>query len=188
MILFCISMIFLLLINSYELNAQKLLTEQKTLQLWRPSLLYNFVPLNTCYTFKSTIGTCLTEQDCRSRNGTVFGFCLNLLTICCELNSNKVDSSLKTNTNSQCITNSNTTGICLEQNDCTHRSGIPDGSCGSKAITCCLLRSDCGKRITQNETEFVNNLYPNVTYDPNVCQVVIERQPNVCQLRLGLSF
>lgn len=42
----------------------------------------------------------------------------------------------------------------------------------------------CGKSTSDNETEFVNPNYPNGENGTDTCQVTIEKQNNVCQLRL----
>jgi len=186
-ILCLISIEMLFILSKCELDSQKLPTEEKIIQLWNPSTLQNLWDKNSCYTYSMSVGTCLTDRICRSRNGTVSGFCLGLFKICCQFN-NQINLNRNQNLNSKCNTNSNTTGICLDRNDCIDRQGTPDGFCGSDLTTCCILKSNCGIKITQNETEFVNDLYPNMTYDPNVCQAVIERQPNVCQIKLGLNF
>ena len=65
----------------------------------------------------------------------------------------------------------------MESNHCTQRSGVTDGYCGSGPIVCCRLNANCGQIVRDNETQFVNNRYPNVTFESNVCQ-----------LRLGLKL
>ena len=87
--------------------------------------------------------------------------------------------------NSPCTTDSNTPGTCLAQNDCLTRQGTPDGTCASGFASCCNFKFTCGGRTKENETIFVNHLYPKTDNGTNTCQVTIDKQPNVCQLRLG---
>ena len=87
--------------------------------------------------------------------------------------------------NSPCTTDSNTPGTCLAQNDCLARQGTPDGTCASGFASCCNFKFTCGGRTKENETIFVNHLYPKTDNGTNTCQVTIDKQPNVCQLRLG---
>lgn len=87
--------------------------------------------------------------------------------------------------NSPCSTDSNTPGTCLAQNDCLARQGTPDGTCASGFASCCNFKFTCGGRTKENETIFVNHLYPKTDNGTNTCQVTIDKQPNVCQLRLG---
>ncbi|XP_054159772.1 uncharacterized protein LOC128957984 [Oppia nitens] len=89
--------------------------------------------------------------------------------------------------NSPCNTESNTPGTCLAQNDCLTRSGTPDGTCASGFASCCNFKFTCGGRTKENETIFVNNLFPRTDNGTNTCQVTIDKQPNVCQLRLDFE-
>ena len=89
--------------------------------------------------------------------------------------------------NSPCNTDSSTPGTCLAQNDCLTRSGTPDGTCASGFASCCNFKFTCGGRTKENETIFVNNLYPRTDNGTNTCQVTIDKQPNVCQLRLDFE-
>ena len=164
-------------------NNETISTEEKTLNFLNPILVQKLWNRKSCLTYKARIGTCLTLNECQSLNGKVGGLCLGLSTICC-LFKERIESKLSLN--SRCLTNSNKTGICLKENDCISRQGISDGFCGSPFHKCCHLDSICGKTITKNESEIVNDLYPHSTVDPNVCQVIIQRQTNVCQIRIGL--
>ncbi|KAJ6220058.1 hypothetical protein RDWZM_005870 [Blomia tropicalis] len=89
--------------------------------------------------------------------------------------------------NSPCTTDSNTPGTCLAQNDCLTRQGTPDGTCASGFASCCNFKFTCGGRTKENETIFVNHLYPKTDNGTNTCQVTIDKQPNVCQLRLDFE-
>ncbi|XP_075681267.1 uncharacterized protein LOC113797916 [Dermatophagoides pteronyssinus] len=89
--------------------------------------------------------------------------------------------------NSPCTTDSNTPGTCLAQNDCLARQGTPDGTCASGFASCCNFKFTCGGRTKENETIFVNHLYPKTDNGTNTCQVTIDKQPNVCQLRLDFE-
>ncbi|KPM04276.1 hypothetical protein QR98_0027190 [Sarcoptes scabiei] len=89
--------------------------------------------------------------------------------------------------NSPCSTDSNTPGTCLAQNECLTRQGTPDGTCASGFASCCNFKFTCGGRTKENETIFVNHLYPRTDNGTNTCQVTIDKQPNVCQLRLDFE-
>ena len=162
----------LYLVINYEIRSQLIPKEDKTLELWKPETFELFKQKNSCYSFTKSVGSCITERDCRLRNGTISGFCFSLFLICCQFSN-----ELKLNLNSECITNSNKSGVCLESNHCTQRSGVTDGYCGSGPIVCCRLNANWGQIVRDNETQFVNNRYPNVTFESNVCQ-----------LRLGLKL
>lgn len=89
--------------------------------------------------------------------------------------------------NSPCNTESNTPGTCLAQNECLGRAGTPDGTCAGGFASCCNFKFTCGGRTKENETIFVNHLYPRTDNGTNTCQVTIDKPPNVCQLRLDFE-
>lgn len=84
-----------------------------------------------------------------------------------------------------CTTDLNTTGTCLAKPDCLARHGTIGGNCVAGVTYCCDLKFTCGGRTNKNGTVFVNQMYPLADNDTNTCQVIIEKQANVCQLRLG---
>jgi len=78
-------------------------------------------------------------------------------------------------------------GTCLTDRECTAKGGIGINQCGGGALTCCSFKFTCGSTTNQNETIFVNNAYPRGENGTDTCQVTIEKQPNVCQLRLDFE-
>ena len=177
-------------------SEQNLLSEEKAIQdILNPSLVKKIWHPNSCLTYHSRIGICLTGAQCSSRNGTIGGLCLAMFTFCCLVNNaksntqhqqtfNRTKTIVNLPLNSRCLTNSKKKGICIETENCVRRMGIPDGLC-SDSFTCCQIESICGKTIRQNGTEIVNDLYPMTTSDSNVCQIMIERVADICQIRIG---
>nr|XP_046915736.1 uncharacterized protein LOC124496272 isoform X2 [Dermatophagoides farinae] len=86
-----------------------------------------------------------------------------------------------------CQTEFNTTGTCLARSDCLARNGMAAGACVAGVTVCCDLKFTCGGRTDKNETIFVNQMYPMADNMTNTCQITIEKQPNVCQLRLDFD-
>ncbi|OTF79565.1 hypothetical protein BLA29_009489 [Euroglyphus maynei] len=86
-----------------------------------------------------------------------------------------------------CQTEYNTSGTCLARSDCLARNGMTSGSCVSGVTVCCDLKFTCGGRTDKNGTVFVNQMYPLADNMTNTCQITIEKQPNVCQLRLDFD-
>jgi len=78
-------------------------------------------------------------------------------------------------------------GTCLTDRECTAKGGIGINQCGGGSLTCCSFKFTCGSTTNQNETIFVNNAYPRGENGTDTCQVTIEKQPNVCQLRLDFE-
>ncbi|UXI18076.1 hypothetical protein NH340_JMT04019 [Sarcoptes scabiei] len=86
-----------------------------------------------------------------------------------------------------CQTAHNTPGTCLARADCIARLGTVDGDCVPGATVCCAHKFTCGGRTNKNETVFLNEMYPDHDNRTNTCQITIEKQPNVCQLRLDFD-
>jgi len=78
-------------------------------------------------------------------------------------------------------------GTCLTERDCAAKGGNSINSCGGGSLTCCSFKFTCGSTTNQNETIFVNQAYPRGENGTDTCQVTIEKQPNVCQLRLDFE-
>lgn len=49
------------------------------------------------------------------------------------------------------------------------------------------VKFTCGGVTSRNETVFVNPSYPQGENGTDTCQVTVEKQPNVCQLRLDFE-
>ncbi|XP_035205780.1 uncharacterized protein LOC118180828 [Stegodyphus dumicola] len=91
-------------------------------------------------------------------------------------------------TNSACTGDSGDKGSCLTSRECGERGGHSIGVCANGLGQCCYFKFTCGGVTSRNETVFVNPSYPqgeNGTTD--TCQVTVEKQPNVCQLRLDFE-
>lgn len=78
-------------------------------------------------------------------------------------------------------------GTCLAERDCSTRMGQPIGDCANGFGRCCSFKFTCGGTTNQNETIFVNPSFPRGENGTDTCQVTIEKQPNVCQLRLDFE-
>jgi len=90
--------------------------------------------------------------------------------------------------NSACLTTNGDSGTCLLGSDCQKKGGQGhEGDCPTSALTCCSFKFTCGGTTGQNETIFVNPSYPKGENGTDTCQVTIEKQPNVCQLRLDFE-
>lgn len=190
------------LLSLFNRIASNSFPEEKTLNIslqtiLKPSLVKKIWQRNSCLTYHSRIGICLTASQCLSRNGTISGLCLAVFTVCCLPESQTSLPSLPSHPeqslippelslNSRCFTNSKRQGVCLNSDDCIRRMGTPDGLC-TQFVICCQMESICGKTVGQNETEIVNDSYPETLNDANVCQVIVERAANVCQIRIGAN-
>lgn len=86
--------------------------------------------------------------------------------------------------NQPCEGRNNQNGTCLGEQDCVDRKGTEVNRCANGFGVCCYVSFTCGRSTSNNETEFVNPHYPNGENGTDTCQVTIEKQPNVCQLRL----
>ncbi|XP_023236193.1 uncharacterized protein LOC111635466 [Centruroides sculpturatus] len=86
--------------------------------------------------------------------------------------------------NSACQGERGDQGVCITSSECARREGLNMGTCASGLGVCCFLRFTCGGVTTQNNTLFVNPNYPNSENGTDTCQVTVEKQDNVCQLRL----
>jgi len=90
--------------------------------------------------------------------------------------------------NSACTTNNGDSGTCLQSRDCSSKGGqAHDGDCPVPSLTCCSFKFTCGGTTAQNETIFVNPSYPKGENGTDTCQVTIEKQQSVCQLRLDFE-
>lgn len=90
--------------------------------------------------------------------------------------------------NTACATNTGDSGTCLLNSECAKKGGQShEGDCPTNALTCCSFKFTCGGTTGQNETTFVNPSYPRGENGTDTCQVTIEKQPNVCQLRLDFE-
>jgi len=90
--------------------------------------------------------------------------------------------------NSPCNTETGDAGTCLTDADCRSRQGTSSGSCARSGLVCCTFKFTCSGKTSSNETLFVNPSYPSGENGTNTCQVTIQNAPDVCQLRLGLSY
>ncbi|KAL3233350.1 hypothetical protein MRX96_022862 [Rhipicephalus microplus] len=86
--------------------------------------------------------------------------------------------------NQPCEGRNNQNGTCVSEQDCIDRKGTEVNRCANGFGVCCYVSFTCGKSTSDNETEFVNPNYPNGENGTDTCQVTIEKQNNVCQLRL----
>ncbi|RWS10341.1 hypothetical protein B4U79_01466 [Dinothrombium tinctorium] len=89
--------------------------------------------------------------------------------------------------NTACNGDNGDTGTCLTETDCNRRAGTAIGPCANGFGACCSFKFTCGGTTNQNETVFVNPAYPRGENGTDTCQVTIEKQPNVCQLRLDFE-
>lgn len=89
--------------------------------------------------------------------------------------------------NTACSGNKGEAGTCLFQDQCSARSGAVIGECASGYGKCCSFKFTCGQVTNQNETVFVNPSYPSGENGTDTCQVTIEKQPKVCQLRIDFE-
>ncbi|OTF72228.1 hypothetical protein BLA29_012897, partial [Euroglyphus maynei] len=90
--------------------------------------------------------------------------------------------------NSACTAESGEMGTCMSEADCRNRQGFSVGTCGRSGLVCCNMKFTCGGKTAKNETLFVNPSYPAGENGTNTCQVTIQNNPGVCQLRLGNVF
>ncbi|UXI15762.1 hypothetical protein NH340_JMT01705 [Sarcoptes scabiei] len=90
--------------------------------------------------------------------------------------------------NTACSGDSGEPGTCLSEGDCRGRQGLSVGSCSRSNLVCCNMRFTCGSKTAKNETLFVNPSFPSGENGTNTCQVTIQNNPGVCQLRLGKIF
>lgn len=89
--------------------------------------------------------------------------------------------------NTACSNADQESGTCLADAECSRRAGTNIGTCANGYGTCCSFKFTCGGTTNQNETTFVNPLYPNGENGTDTCQVTIEKANNVCQLRLDFE-
>ncbi|KAI1286678.1 hypothetical protein HDE_10758 [Halotydeus destructor] len=89
--------------------------------------------------------------------------------------------------NTACNGDNGDSGTCLADAECTRRAGTSIGPCANGFGACCSFKFTCGGITNQNETVFVNPSYPRGENGTDTCQVTIEKQPNVCQLRLDFE-
>ena len=87
--------------------------------------------------------------------------------------------------NTPCSAESGEAGTCMSEADCKTRQGFSVGTCGRSGLVCCNMKFTCGGKTAKNETLFVNPSYPAGENGTNTCQVTIQNNPGVCQLRLG---
>ncbi|KAH7643943.1 uncharacterized protein LOC124494190 [Dermatophagoides farinae] len=89
--------------------------------------------------------------------------------------------------NTACSAESGEAGTCMSEADCKTRQGFSVGTCGRSGLVCCNMKFTCGGKTAKNETLFVNPSYPAGENGTNTCQVTIQNNPGVCQLRLDLE-
>ncbi|GFQ98302.1 CUB domain-containing protein, partial [Trichonephila clavata] len=90
-------------------------------------------------------------------------------------------------TNSACTGDTGDKGSCLTSRDCAERGGHSIGVCVNGLAQCCYFKFTCSGVTSRNETVFVNPSYPQGENGTDTCQVTVEKQPNVCQLRLDFE-
>ncbi|XP_076330180.1 uncharacterized protein LOC143235834 [Tachypleus tridentatus] len=89
--------------------------------------------------------------------------------------------------NTECIGTNNLEGVCLFSKDCNSKRGANIGGCANGYGVCCLEKFTCGGSTSKNETIFVNPNYPfHGENGTNTCQVTVEKNKDICQLRLDL--
>ncbi|XP_015792768.1 uncharacterized protein LOC107369318 [Tetranychus urticae] len=89
--------------------------------------------------------------------------------------------------NTACNGENGDSGTCLAEAECNRRAGTSIGSCANNFGSCCSFKFTCGGTTSQNETVFVNPSYPRGENGTDTCQVTIEKQAKVCQLRLDFE-
>jgi len=89
--------------------------------------------------------------------------------------------------NTACSGENGDTGTCLSDRDCAGKGGNSINTCANGGLVCCSFKFTCGSTTNQNETIFVNQAYPRGENGTDTCQVTIEKQAGVCQLRLDFE-
>ncbi|XP_022670185.1 uncharacterized protein LOC111254024 isoform X2 [Varroa destructor] len=86
--------------------------------------------------------------------------------------------------NQDCLGAQGENGTCITQNDCDNRQGVNVGFCADGYGVCCRVSFTCKMTNEKNETEFVNPSYPSGDTGTSTCDVTIEKNSDICQIRL----
>ncbi|XP_076315452.1 uncharacterized protein LOC143227985 [Tachypleus tridentatus] len=86
--------------------------------------------------------------------------------------------------NTRCQTDDQRDGTCYAENECTRLGGKPNGACASKYGVCCVFDATCGGVVRENNAVILSPNYPYAFTDSRKCEVIIQRKPNTCQVRL----
>jgi len=80
-------------------------------------------------------------------------------------------------------------GTCLSSTECNDINGMKRGSCASGFGVCCVKSlKACGGTVSNNNTYIANVDYPTVLpAGANTCAYTIQRQGDICQLRLDFQ-
>lgn len=87
-----------------------------------------------------------------------------------------------------CAASSGLDGTCYTRRQCNDMGGIISGKCASGVGACCVIQASCGDSMSENNTYFINDGFPNSFIGGSVCTLTVTKDPdaNICQIRVDL--